>query len=64
MKTTHAAWKRKVGIMDHCLTLAMLHYENQEDKKAENYVRLSEEYYEELLRIIRSRGELLEREVA
>ena len=50
--------------MDSCLTLAMIHYESLENKKAENYIRLAEEYYEELVRIIRSGGKLLDQEIA
>ena len=45
----HKKWQRQVGIMDHCLTLAMLNYGEGEPKRGEYYIDLAGQYYSELV---------------
>ncbi len=60
----HKAWQRQVGIMDHCLTLAMLNYEDGKQQRGEYYIDLAGQYYSELIKKARSGHTLAERKAA
>jgi hypothetical protein len=60
----HKAWQRQVGIMDHCLTLAMLNYEEGKKQRGEYYIDLAGQYYSELVEKARSGNTLADPKAA
>jgi len=60
----HKSWQRQVGIMDSCLTLAMLNYEEGKKQRGEYYIDLAGQYYSELVKKARSGNTLAERKAA
>jgi hypothetical protein len=64
MEDPFMSWQREVGIMDHCLTLAMLNYEEGKDRRGEYYIDLAGQYYSELIKKARSGHTLAEPKVA
>lgn len=64
MNDGHKAWQRQVGIMDHCLTLAMLNYEEGQERRGEYYIDLAQQYYTELVEKARSGNTLAGRKTA
>jgi hypothetical protein len=59
MTTSRTEYKRQLGVLEHCLLLGRLYYDEGKSNRGEYYLDLAKQYYQEIVEEARINGEAL-----
>jgi hypothetical protein len=59
MSTSRTEYKRQLGVLEHCLLLGRLYYDEGKSNQGEYYLNLAKQYYQEIVEEARINGEAL-----